>query len=80
MDVRAIVFSVLNLCFSNPVDHEFDGEEKLEQDLEADSLDMIEIAMELEDRLGVEVPDEVIERVETVNDLTAECQKLVDAK
>lgn len=80
MDVRAIVFSVLNLCFSNPVDHEFDGAESIEQDLGADSLDMIEIAMELEDRLGFEVSDEVIARVKTVDDLVAECQKLADAQ
>ena len=37
-------------------------------DLEADSLDLTELVMALEDRFGVEVPEDRLEGVETVGD------------
>lgn len=37
-------------------------------DLEADSLDLTELVMSLEDRFEVEVPEEVLEDVRTVGD------------
>ncbi len=37
-------------------------------DLEADSLDLTELVMALEDRFDVEVPEEHLEEVETVGD------------
>lgn len=42
--------------------------ETLLSDLGADSLDMIDIAMSLEDEFNVEVPDEVLEKVFAVSD------------
>ena len=38
-------------------------------DLGADSLDAIDIVMSLEDQYGIEVPDSVIESMETVEDI-----------
>jgi len=37
-------------------------------DLEADSLDLTELVMALEDQFDVEVPEEKLEKVETVGD------------
>ena len=39
------------------------------EDLNFDSLDMIEIAMDIEDEFNVEVPDEVLEKFITIGDI-----------
>ena len=39
------------------------------EDLEMDSLDVVEIVMSLEDEFGVEIPDTDIEGIKTVEDL-----------
>ena len=39
------------------------------EDLEADSLDVVDLVMSIEDEFGVEVPDEVIENFKTVGDV-----------
>jgi acyl carrier protein len=36
------------------------------EDLEADSLDLVELVMELEDRYGIRITDEEAERIKTV--------------
>lgn len=41
----------------------------LVEDLGADSLDAIDIVMSVEDEFKVEVPDEIIEKIETVGDI-----------
>ncbi len=42
---------------------------RLEEDLGADSLDKVEIIMNVDERFGISVPDELAERVSTVGDL-----------
>ena len=42
----------------------------LEEDLDADSLDAIDIVMSIEDEFQVEVPDEVIADMKSVGDLS----------
>ena len=44
-------------------------ESLLVDDLGADSLDAIDILMSVEDTFKVEVPDEIIEKIETVGDI-----------
>ena len=41
-------------------------EAKFADDLDADSLDLVELVMALEEEFGVEVPEEELEGVETV--------------
>jgi acyl carrier protein len=39
---------------------------RFREDLEADSLDLVELVMELEDRYGIRIPDEEAARIKTV--------------
>jgi acyl carrier protein len=39
---------------------------KFKEDLDADSLDLVELVMALEEEFGVEVPEEDLEGIETV--------------
>jgi acyl carrier protein len=43
-------------------------ETRLVEDLEADSLDLVELAMALEEELSLEIPDEDLEGIRTVGD------------
>ena len=45
------------------------GEAGIAEDLGADSLDVVELLMAIEDEFGVEIPDEEIENIKTVDDL-----------
>jgi acyl carrier protein len=38
-------------------------------DLGADSLDVVELVMKMEEEFGVEIPDEEAEKIKTVNDV-----------
>ena len=44
-------------------------ETSLTEDLEADSLDAVEVIMALEDEFGIEIPDEEAEHFKTVGDI-----------
>ncbi|MBW8059541.1 MAG: acyl carrier protein [Solirubrobacterales bacterium] len=44
---------------------------RLKEDLDADSLDLYELVMELEDRYGISVSEEQAARIETVGDAVA---------
>lgn len=39
------------------------------EDFEADSLDLVDLAMSLEDAFDIEVPDEELENIKTVGDI-----------
>ncbi len=47
----------------------------LQEDLGADSLDLVEIIMELENKFGIEIPDEDIFGLKTMNDVIAYIEK-----
>lgn len=44
-------------------------ESNFKEDLEADSLDLFELVMALEEEYGVEIPSEDLEKISTVNDI-----------
>ena len=46
-----------------------DEEASLTEDLEADSLDAVELNMALEDACGVSIPDEELAKLKTVGDI-----------
>lgn len=45
------------------------GETNIATDLGADSLDLVEVLMSLEDEFGVSIPDDAIPNIKTVDDL-----------
>ncbi len=46
-------------------------ESNLLDDLGADSLDVVELVMALEEEFGIEVPDEDVENIRTVGDIVS---------
>ncbi|MBO4848453.1 MAG: acyl carrier protein [Clostridia bacterium] len=44
-------------------------ETRFVEDLKADSLDLVELVMDLEERYGVEIPDEQLAEVKTVGQI-----------
>ena len=61
--IRDIIATTLNL---DP--EEVTPDKSLAEDLDADSLDLAEIIMAIEDEFGVTIPDEILEKVVTVQD------------
>jgi acyl carrier protein len=61
--IRDIIATTLNL---DP--EEVTPDKSFAEDLDADSLDLAEIIMAIEDEFGVTIPDEILEKVVTVQD------------
>lgn len=68
--LQKIVASVLSMDPSAVTE-----EKSFADDLEADSLDRMEIIMQLEDALGIEIPDDVLDQIVTVGDAFEAIQK-----
>ena len=51
----------------------------LEEDLGCDSLDIVEISMELEEHFGISVPDEFGDQVKTIGNITDGVLRLLAA-
>ena len=63
-EMKKIVVDTLN-CEEDKVTMEA----SLTEDLEADSLDAVELNMAIEEALGVSIPDEELKNVKTVGDI-----------
>ncbi len=50
-----------------------------EGDLNADSLDVVEIQMALEEEFGVEIPEEDFDKIQTVGDVVRYIEEKVDS-
>jgi acyl carrier protein len=48
---------------------EIQEDSNLVEDLDADSLDIVELVMAFEDEFGVKVPDDQLEHIKTVGDI-----------
>ncbi|MBM4464762.1 MAG: acyl carrier protein [Chloroflexi bacterium] len=69
-DVKAIIVEVLG------VDPEkVTPEASFREDLEADSLDLVELIMAFEDKFGEEIPDEDAQQITTVGEAVAYVEK-----
>ena len=67
-----MVFEKLKEILAEQLDVDSDSITKdsmLIEDLGADSLDAIDIVMSVEDEFKIEVPGEIIEKIETVGDM-----------
>lgn len=53
----------------SPNGEEIKPSDRLEEDLQIDSLDRVEVAMGLEDKFGIDVPDPKLEGWKTVQDV-----------
>ena len=49
-------------------ENEIELESSFQDDLEADSLDVVELIMAIEDEFDIEIPDEEAEKLESVKD------------
>lgn len=63
-DVKGVVVEQLNV---NP--EEVKEESKFVEDLGADSLDVVELVMALEEKFDIEIPDTDAEKIVTVGDV-----------
>lgn len=63
-DVKAVIVEQLSVNAD-----EVKLESKFVDDLGADSLDVVELVMELESKFEVEIPDEEAEKISTVKDV-----------
>jgi len=62
-DVKEVVVEQLNVSSD-----EVKEESRFVEDLGADSLDVVELVMELEEKFDIEIPDEDAEKIATVAD------------
>lgn len=62
-EVKAIVVEQLNVN-----EDEVKEGAKFVEDLGADSLDVVELVMALEEKFDIEIPDEEAEKIQTVSD------------
>ncbi|SFV60059.1 Acyl carrier protein [hydrothermal vent metagenome] len=70
-DVKEVVVEQLNV---NP--DEVKEESKFVEDLGADSLDVVELVMALEEKFDIEIPDEDAEKIATVSDAIKFIEKI----
>lgn len=67
-----MVFEKIRTILSEQLDIEEDEitpESRIADDLGADSLDIVDLVMAIEDEFEVEIPDEEIETIKTVGDV-----------
>ena len=67
-----MTFDKIKTILAEQLDVEADTltmETDIAKDLNADSLDVVEILMSIEDEFSVEIPDEEIENIKTIGDL-----------
>ncbi len=62
-DVKEVVVEQLNVS-----PDEVKNESKFVEDLGADSLDVVELVMALEEKFDIEIPDDKAEEIQTVGD------------
>jgi len=62
-DVKEVVVEQLNVNID-----EIKEDSKFAEDLGADSLDVVELVMALEEKFDIEIPDEDAEKIATVGD------------
>ena len=67
-EMTAKVTDIIANQLSVPVE-KVKGDTNIAEELGADSLDLVEILMSLEDEFGISIPDEAIPQIKTVDDI-----------
>lgn len=73
-----MVFDKVKDIIADQLDVEADDitlEAVITEDLGADSLDVVDLVMSLEDEFGVEIPDDAMANIKTVGDIVAYIEK-----
>jgi acyl carrier protein len=65
-DIREVVVEQLSVNAD-----EVKNDAKFVEDLGADSLDVVELVMALEEKFDIEIPDDEAEKIQTLNDVVA---------
>ena len=55
-------------------------EANIQEDLDADSLDIVDLITTLEDEFDISIPDEAVEEIKTVNDIVTYVENNADAE
>ena len=67
-----MIFDKIKTILAEQLDvdaEELSLETDIARDLNADSLDVVEMLMAIDDEFGVEIPDEEVENIKTIGDL-----------
>ncbi|MBR6743541.1 MAG: acyl carrier protein [Clostridia bacterium] len=67
-----MIFEKITAILADQLDAEADKmtpSTKIADDLGADSLDLVDLLMSIEDEFGVEIPDEEVENLTTIGDV-----------
>jgi len=65
-DIKEVVVEQLSVSVD-----EVKEDAKFVEDLGADSLDVVELVMALEEKFDIEIPDDEAEKIQTLNDVVA---------
>jgi acyl carrier protein len=68
MEINEKVTEIIANQLSVPVE-KVKGDTNIAEELGADSLDLVEILMSLEDEFAVSIPDEMIPQIKTIKDI-----------
>ena len=68
-EIETKVIKVITNQLGEPTNGPIKRESNLQNDLGADSLDTVEIVMNLEDEFDIQIPDDKVEKVKTVGDV-----------
>lgn len=81
MDVAAMKDKVVEIISNQlGIDHgDVTPEASVVDDLGADSLDVVELVMALEEEFNLEIPDEEAEKIKSVNDIFSHMENALQA-
>ena len=72
--IKEKVTEIIAIQLSVPAD-KIKENTNIAEELGADSLDLVEILMSLEDEFGISIPDEAIPNIKTIGDIVAFIEK-----
>lgn len=75
MDIKEIIFKVL----SAKTNKKFNEDTEIST-LDIDSMDLMEIVVDIEESLGISIPDEELTKLKTISDFFQIAQKILDSK